>query len=212
MLKAYPMEIADFRIDRRKKHNLADIMMVVLVGMLCGHKSIEEIHFHAELSEEDLRKYPKFLDLRGVIVTVDAMGCRKKLAKKITEKKSDCPFSLKENHEKMHADAKNFFGHEPDEEYRRRYGIRGLPCGMEKNPSRTEKRECRTCTNLEWLEGKAGWPNLNAVGMARSYRRTASGESIDTRHFMIALTDVRLAMMSPRSNKNSSRRSERKFR
>ncbi|MBQ8012831.1 MAG: transposase [Treponema sp.] len=31
----------------------------------------------------------ELLDLKGVIVTVDALGCQKRIAGKITEKKSD---------------------------------------------------------------------------------------------------------------------------
>ena len=35
--------IKDERIDRCKKHNLVDILMIVFVGVLCGYKSIEGI-------------------------------------------------------------------------------------------------------------------------------------------------------------------------
>ena len=35
--------IKDERIDRCKKHNLVDILMLVFVGVLCGYKSIEDI-------------------------------------------------------------------------------------------------------------------------------------------------------------------------
>lgn len=49
--------MTDFRMERCRKHNPVNILMVVLIGMLCNHKSIEEIHSHAELSEEDLQKY-----------------------------------------------------------------------------------------------------------------------------------------------------------
>ena len=33
--------ITDNRVERCKKHNLVDILMIVFIGMLCGHKSIE---------------------------------------------------------------------------------------------------------------------------------------------------------------------------
>ena len=35
--------IKDERIDRCKKHNLVDILMIVFMGVLCGYKSIEGI-------------------------------------------------------------------------------------------------------------------------------------------------------------------------
>ena len=31
--------ITDKRVKRCKKHNLVDILMIVFIGMLCGHKS-----------------------------------------------------------------------------------------------------------------------------------------------------------------------------
>ena len=51
--------ITDARIERCKKHNLVDILMIVFVGILCGYKSIEQIHFYATLSVDVLKKYLK---------------------------------------------------------------------------------------------------------------------------------------------------------
>ena len=51
--------IKDERIDRCKKHNLVDILMLVFVGVLCCYKSIEQIQFYAALSEQTLKKYLK---------------------------------------------------------------------------------------------------------------------------------------------------------
>jgi len=49
--------ITDKRVKRCKKHNLVDILMIVFIGMLCGHKSIEQIQFYATINEKALRKY-----------------------------------------------------------------------------------------------------------------------------------------------------------
>ena len=34
-------EIKDERIERCKKHNLVDILMIVFLGIVCGYTSIE---------------------------------------------------------------------------------------------------------------------------------------------------------------------------
>ena len=39
------MMIEDFRIDRCKKHNLIDILMIVFFGLLCGYKRILFMQF-----------------------------------------------------------------------------------------------------------------------------------------------------------------------
>ena len=80
------------------------------------------------------------LDLKGGIVTIDAMGCQKKIAGKITEKKSDYVFSLKGNQEKIHDDVKEFFtGHQLDEKYCERYKIQKYEGELEIGHGRIEK-------------------------------------------------------------------------
>ena len=298
------MNIKDFRIDRCKKHNLCDILMIVLIGYLTGCKNIEEIHFSAEVCEDTLRKYlelpngipsadtilrvlagidgkelekvlavyargtfgslipekevmaidgktiqrsgytnhndaskshkaahvvsafassmeicfgqvkteeksneitaiPELLELleiKGLIVTIDAMGCQKKIAEKIVEKKADYLFSLKGNQGKIHEDVKEFFSHELDEKYCGRYRIQGLSCGVEKDHGRIEKREYYLCTNLKWLEEKDEWKNLGAIGMVRSQRLTKDGETTELRYFITSLKDVKLAAKAMRSH------------
>lgn len=145
----------------------------------------------------------ELLDLKGVIVTVDAMGCQKKIAGKITEKKSDYVFSLKGNQEKIHDDVKAFFtSHELDEKYCERYKIQKYEGELEIGHGRIEKRDGFLCTNIKWLEGKAEWPNLKAVGMVRCQRteKKTGKESLETRFFITSLTDAGKACEAMRSH------------
>lgn len=57
------------------------------------------------------------MEIKGHIVTIDAVGCQKKIAEKIVGKKADYLFSLKGNQERVHEDVKEFFSHELDEKY-----------------------------------------------------------------------------------------------
>ena len=303
-LKETLMTVKDFRIDRCRKHNLSDILMIVLIGYLKGCKDIEEIHFTAEIFEEELKKYlelpngipsadtilrvlagidgkelekalavyaretfgtqipekeviaidgktirrsgytnhkdeskshkaahvisafasslgicfgqvkteeksneitaiPELLELleiKGLIVTIDAMGCQKKIAEKIIGKKADYLFSLKGNQEKIHEDVKDFFSHELDGKYCERYRIQSLSCGIEKDHGRIEKREYFLCTDLKWLEEKDDWKNLGAVGMVRRCRATKDGESREQRYFITSLKDIKLAAKAMRAH------------
>lgn len=145
----------------------------------------------------------ELLDLKGVIVTVDAMGCQKKIAGKITEKKSDYVFSLKGNQEKIYDDVKAFFtSHELDEKYCERYKIQKYEGELEIGHGRIEKRDGFLCTDIKWLEGKAEWPNLKAVGMVRCQRteKKTGKESLETRFFITSLTDAGKACEAMRSH------------
>jgi len=299
-------EITDKRIDRCKKHLLSDILMIVFLGVLCGYKSIEEIHFNAELSEETLKKYLKLengipgsdtilrvlarieskqfekifvkyaretfsgnlpeneviaidgktirhseydpnpgsnkphkashvvsawahsmglcfgqvkteeksneitaipellelLDLKGVIVTIDAMGCQKKIVEKITEKQSDYVISLKGNQERIHEDAEGLFSHELDEKYCERYKIQHVEGQTVIGHGRIEKRNCYLCTNLSWLKEKDDWANLNGIGMLiceRTQKKTGE-KSVERRYFLTSLTDAGKAAASLRAH------------
>ncbi len=51
----------------------------------------------------------KLLDITGCVITMDAMGCQKAIAKQIVDKKADYVLSLKGNHSTLHEDVKLFF-------------------------------------------------------------------------------------------------------
>jgi len=49
------------------------------------------------------------LDLRGCIITIDAMGCQKEIAKEIRLAEADYVLALKENHPLMHEEIAGCF-------------------------------------------------------------------------------------------------------
>jgi predicted transposase YbfD/YdcC len=49
--------IPDPRIDRCKKHNLVDILLLCIIAMVCGVESVEDIVFFGETRQAWLKKY-----------------------------------------------------------------------------------------------------------------------------------------------------------
>ena len=298
--------ITDKRVKRCKKHNLVDILMIVFIGMLCGHKSIEQIQFYATINEKALRKYlklengipssdtilrvlaridtkqfekvfieyarqtfgknipenevlaidgktikrseyvpegqdkkphkaahvvsawshslgvcfgqvkteeksneitaiPELLDLlyvKGMIVTIDAMGCQKKITDKITEKKADYLISLKGNQKTIHDEVKEVFEHSFDQKHCEYYKIRHVQYDNEIGHGRIEKRKCYLCTNIDWLSEKSEWTNLNAVGMLVCERteKKSGKKSVERRYFLTSVTDVEKANFAMRAH------------
>ena len=64
------MVVHDPRIDRAKKHNLVDIIMITLCAIMCGMDGWEEIEVFAEKREE---WFKKFLELPNGIPSHDTM-------------------------------------------------------------------------------------------------------------------------------------------
>jgi predicted transposase YbfD/YdcC len=58
--------------------------------------------------------------LAGCIVTVDAMGCQKKIAKEIIEADADYVLALKGNQETVHAEVKSFLDSSLEERHQLR--------------------------------------------------------------------------------------------
>ena len=55
-----------------------------------------------------ISELPDLLELKGMIVTIDAMGCQKKIVEKIAEKEAEYVISLKGNQQSIHRDVKEF--------------------------------------------------------------------------------------------------------
>ena len=123
------------------------------------------------------------LDIKGSIVTVDAMGCQKQIAAKICEKKSDYVFGLKWNQTSLLSDVKLYFEQEVPTYTKRT---------LEKDHGRIEKREYYLETKIDWLTQRKDWMNLSGIGMVRtSVISQKTGEfSQESRYFITSLTDI----------------------
>lgn len=121
------------------------------------------------------------LDLRGCIVTVDAIGCQKEIAKKTTEQGADYVFSLKDNQANLSEDVRLYF------ETERATNIKTT---LDNGHGRIEKRVCQLETNIDWLTQKADWCGLQAVGMVRSFVEEKGRTRSETRYFITSLSDI----------------------
>ena len=97
-----------------------------------------------------------YLDVKGKVVTADAMHCQRETCHKIIHKKGDYLFGLKENQPSLLEDVRLFF--EDD--------INDATCEscqtIEKNAGRVEKRICRKAADVSWLAVQ-NWPGLQSV-------------------------------------------------
>lgn len=107
----------------------------------------------------------EMLDLSGCIVTIDAMGTQKSIAKKIREGNSDYILSLKDNHPTLHQQVKNWF------EMSLALGFQGVDVSIsqrvEKGHHRIEKRQVYTVpvSELPALYEQDDWVGLTTVVM-----------------------------------------------
>ncbi len=105
----------------------------------------------------------KMLDLRGQVVTIDAMGCQRNICEKILDGEADYVISLKGNQGLLHEDIKTFF---EDIEVQLTHEWKEY----DKGHGRIESRHCLTTDDTSWLNDHS-WPGLKSVAVVRSSRK-----------------------------------------
>ena len=127
-------------------------------------------------------KLIKMLDIAGSIVTIDAMGCQKEIAKKIREENADYVLALKDNHKNLHDDVKEFFA---NKEYKQKESQ--VFNTTESGHGRIEQRNFTLVSDLSSLCLKNEWKDLKTIGMVKSSREVSGKTSCETRYFLSSL-------------------------
>ena len=94
-------------------------------------------------------KLLQLLELAGCIVTIDAMGCQKEIAREIIEAQADYLLALKENQGRLYEDVRDLF------EGAQAFDFAGVPYDfartVNKNHGRLETRQCWVITDPDCL-------------------------------------------------------------
>ena len=119
-------------------------------------------------------KLLELLDLKGALVTIDAIGCQKAIAKQIVDGGGDYVLIVKGNQERLLADIQETVLKALDGE---------LPAGSmrqctttERDHGRQEERSCVMIENVAGIRDRKLWPGLTTVGMCRR-ERTINGKT-----------------------------------
>jgi predicted transposase YbfD/YdcC len=138
----------------------------------------------------------RVLELAGCIVTVDAMGCQKTIAKEINEADADYVLALKGNQETVHAEVQSYLDdailqqaagparktvapREPELAYTET---------VEKDHGRVEIRRYWQSGRLDWFADLEKWEGLRSVGVVESVRQVGAAEpTVERRYYLSSL-------------------------
>jgi predicted transposase YbfD/YdcC len=107
----------------------------------------------------------KLLDIKGCIVTIDAMGCQRKIASEIINRDGDYVLALKGNQAHLHQAVKTYFESTDFD-----ITTHDFYETIDGDHGRIETRRYWTVDNIEWLENKENWPGLTSIGMVERIR------------------------------------------
>ena len=122
------------------------------------------------------------LELKGALVTIDAMGCQTEIARQIHEGGGDYLLALKANHPKL-ADAVADLFLAASEGSRKAKGVRRMNV-EESSGRRRDEREYMVMPAPQDLPGREQWPGLTSIGMVIRRRLTPQGESGEVRYYL----------------------------
>jgi len=131
-------------------------------------------------------KLLKMLKLTGCIVTIDAIGTQKGIAKLIRMKRADYVLALKKNQGKLHRKVSALF--EKAHQLNFENMLFKIDETFEYDRTRIEKREYRVLPIMYLHSFKAQWKDINTLIEAKSTIETSKGIATQTRYFISSLT------------------------
>ncbi len=133
-------------------------------------------------------KLLKMLDIADSVVTIDAMGCQKVIAKQIVEQKGHYVLQVKGNQKTLHDLVKETF----DELTRR--SIPGVACSFHEEVDgghgRVETRRIWTTEWTDWYAQRCDWTGLQSFVCVESERTIDGRTSTDRRYYISDLDGV----------------------
>ena len=127
------------------------------------------------------------LELAGCIVTIDAIGCQKEIAKQIVEQDADYVLAVKANQGTLYTDIKDLF----DDAREIGFDDCDYHKTVEKGHGRIEIRECWTTDHSEYLATlykPEQWTGLQTVTMVRAERRIGETRETESRYYISSLS------------------------
>ncbi len=124
----------------------------------------------------------KTLDLHGCIITIDAMGTQRKIAKQIVDGGGDYLLAVKGNQQSLHEEVTSYFKDALDKNFKEIEHT----YYEEKNKAhgRVEVRRYYAIENIHFMKCKDDWKNLNMIGMSESERTIGTKTSTEQRFFI----------------------------
>lgn len=132
---------------------------------------------------------PALLDMmaiEGAVVTIDAMGAQRSIARKIIDKKADYIVALKGNQGTLHEDVKLFCAEQQANSFEQTTVSQFKT--LDGDHGRIETRQYTVVHDVEWLRERHDWPGLKGIVIVESQREIDAKTSRETRFYITSLT------------------------
>lgn len=159
-------------------------------GLVFGQLAVDE-------KSNEITALPKLLellDLKGVTVTIDAIGCQKEIAEKIAQSGGEYVLAVKDNQPTLLEDVREIF------QEAGRHGWKGrghdVHVEVDKGHGRIERRTTTITWDASWLFRTAGWTQLCCVAEVRRERIIGDATTSTTHYFISSMATRRASRMA----------------
>ena len=152
-----------------------------------------------EEKSNEITAIPKLLDalsLAGATVTIDAMGCQREIASKITDKGADYILALKGNQPTLAEDVRLFDAEQSAKAFADT--TVDQTDTVDGDHGRIETRNVTVYQNVDWLQERHAWPGLKSVVKIESRREIGDKIETETRFYLasaVLTADVAAALV-----------------
>ena len=189
----FPGEVVaiDGKTVRRSQDKRAGKQAIHLVSAWASANTLTLGQVKTDEKSNEITAIPRLLEmleLRGCIVTIDAMGCQKEIAQGILDRGADYVLPVKGNQGRLYEDVRELF------EGAAEAGFDGVPhdyaTTLNKGHGRIERRECWSISDpvcLEYLGTAGQWPGLRPVAKMVCRRETEAGTAVQSKYYISSL-------------------------
>jgi predicted transposase YbfD/YdcC len=125
----------------------------------------------------------KLLSLEGSLVTIDAMGCQKKIAEAILGKGADYLLAVKDNQPSLYEALQDLYFEPEEDVFHELFAEDGEKSN--KGHGRQETRRCWVCTELDELAcDTSTWKGLLAIVVIASERTVGDKTTLEHRFYI----------------------------
>ena len=156
-----------------------------IVSAFCATNGLCLGQVKVDSKSNEITAIPELLDLiavKGCIITIDAMGCQREIAKKIIEKEADYILMAKDNQAELKEQIEKVFRNQSSEM---------TDIQEDCDHGRIEKRTCEVITKLDFLDTKENWTGLRSIIKITSERTIKKTDiySCETRYYISSLLE-----------------------
>lgn len=178
----------DGKTSRGSRDKAAGKNPIHMVSAWCSSHNLVLGQIKTEEKSNEIKAIPELirsLSLEGTIVTIDAMGCQKQIAREIVDAGADYVLQVKDNHKRLREDIALFFEDQNNGAFESYETIDG-------DHGRIETRRYWTCDDIDWLEGHLEWKGLKTIVMVQREREIDGKTSSEKSFYISSLeNDVR---------------------